>query len=78
MEKLNLVLNSNKRSIEISYKVEDEKHDKDMFHSIVEVVRQNKLSCIIGDSYNGLRYFHISGIFPQDVIKAYNSIEKLT
>lgn len=78
MEKLNLVLNSNKRSIEVSYKVEDEKHDKDTFHAIVEIVRQNKLSCIIGDDYNGLKCFHISGILPQDVIKAYNSIEKLT
>lgn len=76
MENLNPILSADKRSIEVCYKTIDEKHDNNIFHKIMEIVRKAGLSCTTTKVTNN-RCFHIHGIISKDVVKAYEDIEKL-
>ena len=77
MQNIHIVFNESNRSMEISYRIKDEKSDKECFHQITEIARKNKLNFTTGEDDNCLRYFHISSENLLNVIKAHNEIEKL-
>lgn len=75
MKKRYVTMDKNNRSINVSYEIEG--NENEIFHAILDVVKENKLNCVFGEDDFHLRFFYISGIPPEMVIKAYESIEKL-
>lgn len=75
MKKIYVKMEKDNRAINVSYRIEG--NENDIFHAILDIVKENKLNCTFGEDNYQLRFFYISGMNPENVIKAYESIEKL-
>lgn len=71
------ILMNERRTIEISYKIQGKEKDKEIMKTITDEAISNKLHCGFGEDDYSTRYIRISGINPEIIDNLYQKLKEL-